>query len=224
MSNNNKELFGCDVSTGRRYSINELNQMADNGDIHAQCAMGDYYSILSHCYLKEDDYASAVYWLEKAAELGYPDTGPMLEAMRLLQRRSGQPKYVEDSTCIKQGHQPEPDEDTFVVDNGHSEKIICMLQTMHRDYPQAFLCSRTFKALASDLLRNDYECRGIIRWLSVSLFELNALALLIESRAGNDIFTKHNLIDRLISEGATREMARDAITYINFVAEFGEDK
>ena len=258
----NDELFGYDIVTGCRYSIKELEQLANNGNIHAQCAMGDYHSsegesfnprkagkwyekaavqghakaqglfagfcisglgvkkdiknaefwakksagqnsptgmsIMSHYCLVKDDYSGAVCWLEKAIEYGYPDAESLLEELKKLQKL-----HLGDSIHEWKEHRPEI-----------GEEIIHMLQTMRRDYPEAFSCPHTFNALASDLLRNDYGCRGIVRWLGVLLFELNALPMLKDSRDNSDIFTEPQLVDKLISEGASREIAKEAISYL----------
>jgi|GEM_PF-2901394 len=62
------ELFGENIETGHSYTIRELSSLANDGDIHAQCAMGDYYSAPGESF----DPKSACMWHEKAAQQGHP--------------------------------------------------------------------------------------------------------------------------------------------------------
>ena len=295
---NAKSLFGYDSTIGQNYSIEEIETMAKNSDIHAQCAMGDYYSsegksfdpkmammwyekaamqghakaqgffagycinglgaekdlekaefwahksaaqgsptgmfVMSHCCIVKDDYINAVYWLEKADELGHPDVKPLLEMIRELKRQNVREEkepsgdlpfkhekdsYSENTNFEDNDFNPETTEDFFHEANNRFEKVFGMLQTIQRKYPKALLSSSTFKALASDLLRNDYDCKGIIRWLDISLFELNALPLLKDGIMSNNNFIRNNLINRLKKEGATAEMAKEVIAYLAVLVE-----
>jgi len=54
-----------DDRTAKTYSIDEIQNMAFNGDVVAQCAMGDYFSTPEIV-----DFGKAVVWYKKAAENG----------------------------------------------------------------------------------------------------------------------------------------------------------
>ena len=60
------KLFARDENSGREYSISELEQMANSGDLAAQCAMGDYYN-----NEQNQDLRKAFVWYEKAAKQNY---------------------------------------------------------------------------------------------------------------------------------------------------------
>ena len=56
--------IGLDQSTGRTYSLAELESMANRRDAEAQCAMGDYFNAKS-------EFHHCTSWYEKAAEQGH---------------------------------------------------------------------------------------------------------------------------------------------------------
>jgi len=155
------EIFGYDIILGKVLSVSELHNQATNGNPHAQCAMGDYYSsegekfnpqsafmwyekaaiqghakaqgfvasfcvsglgtikdaekaeywaeksaqqgsptgmqVLAHCFIRKDDYVSAIYWLKKADAAGHPGAKEMLEIVQQLQNRHT--KHDADDGC-----------------------------------------------------------------------------------------------------------------------------
>jgi len=271
---NTNTLFGYNLENGHSYSILNLESLAADGNPHAQCAMGDYYSsegesfdskkakywyeksanqnhpkaqgflagfyisglgtakdidkatywaeksaqqnsptglsVMCHCCLAKDDYAGAVYWLEQAIKFGYPDSEDMLETVKKLLQQSGESEIKHYENLLYVTNETD---DNF-------DKILSMLQTMSYNYPGAFSNSQKFKALAFDLLSNDNECRGIVRWLDVAIFELKALSLLSSRCESSELFATHQLADRLVKEGAPKGMAKAVTAYLTFVVEF----
>jgi len=172
---------------------------------------------LAHCYIRKDDYASAIFWLERADAAGHPDAKEFIEIVKQLQ---GKQNVTGKSDSVSHN-----EHDTVMPNNSKNtsvisfEKVQNMLQTIHRDRPEAFASSFMFKSIAADILRNDHGSRKIIRWLDIAMFELNALSLLKESYINHDNFAMTNLINGLISEGASKEIAKEVIGYLAIVAE-----
>ena len=130
--------------------------------------------------------------------------------------KSGQKEKI---PCEKRSTTSENSEGNLIEAYFHFEKIFHMLQTIQQNYPEAFSSPRIFKALASDLLMNDGRCKVIIRWLDTSLFEFNALSLLKEDEAIRDNFTRHNLVNKLVNEGAPLGTAKEVIAHLAVLAE-----
>ena len=59
----NGSYYAYDGSTGCKYSISELERLANDGDPSAQCAMGDYYNTEE----RHADFHKAFGWYKKAA-------------------------------------------------------------------------------------------------------------------------------------------------------------
>jgi hypothetical protein len=101
------------------------------------------------------------------------------------------------------------------------DSITNALTTIKNNNPQAFTDPRTFKSMMNDLLKNDSEYRAIIRWLDISLTELDAYELLKRDYENNEAFMFHNLVESLIKvEGAPESVARDVIGYWAVLAGF----
>ena len=65
---NTGSFYAYDGNSGRRFSMPELEQMANEGDPSAQCAMGDFYTAeFDNPEFNNIDFYKALGWYRKAA-------------------------------------------------------------------------------------------------------------------------------------------------------------
>ncbi|MDR0273563.1 MAG: DUF6273 domain-containing protein [Clostridiales bacterium] len=102
-----------------------------------------------------------------------------------------------------------------------NQKILSMLDNMQKEYPEALTCTKRFKALANDILQNEYV--ALVRWLSIALFERDALLLLQKELECGENYTRYRLTAKLINEGARHDLAAEVIGYLAVLAGYDEE-
>jgi hypothetical protein len=101
--------------------------------------------------------------------------------------------------------------------------MLTTLRIIQSHNAEAFTNPKLLKPMLKDLLKNEPGYKAVIRWLDISLTELDAYTLLKKDIKNNEDFARHNLIDTLIKiEGAPKDIAEQVIGYLAVLAGFDE--
>ena len=98
------------------------------------------------------------------------------------------------------------------------QNIMSLLRRIQNEYPDAIKDEKTLRALANDVLQNDSQYKGVLRYLCIALFEHDALELLQNDIQRGENFATTNLLSKLTGEGAQHSLAVEVTGYLLVLA------
>jgi len=98
-----------------------------------------------------------------------------------------------------------------------NKDILNALTIIQQKHPYAISNAKQFKGLLKpllkDLLKNEHK--DVVRWLNISITELDDYNTLVDALKIKDTFAKDRLMNKLVGEGAAKELAEEVIGYLN---------
>lgn len=101
-----------------------------------------------------------------------------------------------------------------------NHEILNILKIMQEKNAQIFSNPKQTIAMLKDLTENNSEYNAVIRWLGISLSDFNAFSKLENDFKNKQDFARYSLVDGLVREGASEEIAREVIGYWAALAGF----
>jgi len=117
-------------------------------------------------------------------------------------------------TTVEEPQKAEPPSKNHTEKNVNlDEDLLNILKSLQGRDEHVFDNPNKFVAMMKDLTKNNNEHKALIRWLGIALSEFNVLCTLKDDIKNNHTFARHRLIDGLISEGASKDIADKVIGY-----------
>jgi len=104
-----------------------------------------------------------------------------------------------------------------------NKELLEKLKSIQENNAQVFKNPKQFAAMLKDLTMNEREHSAMVRWLEIALSELDALSRLEADFKSNQDFSRHILVNNLINEGASEDVATKVIGYWAVLAGFEQE-